>query len=109
MSFRARRDFARLLGTGGPSGQRGVAKTAAESFRPVRVNREELAELLEFVEQEEELLVQRLSGLEARSLQTQPELFAKTIGTLTPDPPTMPAAALLPLEPPTTFVTYGEL
>jgi putative transposase len=64
---------------------------------------------LEFVGQEEEILVQRLSDLEARSLQTQPELFAKTIGTLTPDPPTMPAAALLPLEPPTTFVTYGEL
>ena len=73
------------------------------------VTAKKLAEFLEFVEEEEEILVQRLSDLEARSLQTQPELFAKAVATLTPGPPAVPPGALLPVEPPATFATYGEL
>jgi transposase InsO family protein len=75
------------------------------------VTAKKLAEFLESVEQEEEILVQRLSDLEARSLHAQPELPATLIdpGPLPSDPAATSAPALIPVERPATFVTYGEL
>jgi transposase InsO family protein len=75
------------------------------------VTAKKLAEFLESVEQEEEILVQRLSDLEARSIQTQPELFANPIGAcvMTPNSSVAPAHLPIPVELPATFVTYGEL
>jgi putative transposase len=73
------------------------------------VTAKRLAEFLESVEQEEEILVQRLSDLEARSLHAQPELSAKTVDYC-PLPADLAATpASIPVERPATFVTYGEL
>jgi transposase InsO family protein len=65
-----------------------------------------LADFLKSVEQEEAILNQRLSDLEARSLQAQPELIAN--GPAFADTPEIPQPALLPA-PPADFVTYGEM
>jgi putative transposase len=65
-----------------------------------------LADFLKSVEQEEAILNQRLSDLEARSIQAQPELIAN--GPAFPDTPEIPEPALLPA-PPTNVVTYGEM
>jgi len=76
------------------------------------VTAKKLAEFLESVEQEEEILVQRLSDLEARSLHAQPELPATLIdppGPLPSDPAATSAPALTPAERLATFITYGEL
>jgi transposase InsO family protein len=75
------------------------------------VTAKKLAEFLESVEQEEEILVQRLSDLEARSLHVQPQLSAILIdpGPLPADPAATSAPASIPVERPATFVTYGEL
>jgi hypothetical protein len=91
---------------------------ASEELRKQRQNHsgqfavtaKKLAEFLESVEQEEEVLVQRLSDLEARSLLTQPELLAKPANAVgaTPDSPAAPPHLPIP-EPPATFVTYAEL
>lgn len=64
-----------------------------------------LAGFLKSVEQEESILIQRLSDLEARSIQAQPESIA-TVPTLpgaaSPEPAPMPMR-------PESFVTYGEI
>ena len=111
MPFGTLREFAWPLGKGGPDGQRGVAEKASEPFRSVRSDSEETGGVFESVEQEEEILVQRLSDLEARSIQTQPELFANPIGAcvMTPNSSVAPAHLPIPVELPATFVTYGEL
>ena len=74
--FGTLRQPARPLGTGGSSGERGVAQaddriTPAGSPSP----RVPSPDFLKSVEQEEAILIQRLSDLEARSLQRQPELI----------------------------------
>ncbi|MGA7415393.1 MAG: Mu transposase C-terminal domain-containing protein [Bryobacteraceae bacterium] len=70
-----------------------------------------LAEFLESVEVQEEILVQRLSDLEARSYHAQSDSPALSIavGTLMPHPSTTLAYAPISVEPAATFVTYGEL
>jgi putative transposase len=64
-----------------------------------------LADFLKSVEQEEAILIQRLGDLEARSLQTQPEMIVT--GPALQDAPELFEPALLP--PPPSFVTYGEM
>ncbi|MDZ4801910.1 MAG: DDE-type integrase/transposase/recombinase, partial [Bryobacteraceae bacterium] len=64
-----------------------------------------LADFLKSVEQEEAILIQRLSDLEARSLQTPPEMVAT--GPALQDAPELFEPALL--SPPPSFVTYGEM
>lgn len=73
------------------------------------VTAKKLAEFLESVELNEEILVQRLSDLEARSLHAKPALSVEPFAeeTSIPDPDEAPAPMLI--EPPPTFVTYGEL
>ena len=66
-----------------------------------------LAVFLKSVEQEEEILIQRLSDLEARSLQTQPELVPA--GPALQDAPESFEPVPLPVVPPPSFVTYGEM
>lgn len=63
-----------------------------------------LADFLKSVEQEEAILTQRLSDLEAKSLQAQPGLIANRPAF--PDTPEIPGPALLPAQP---AVTYGEM
>lgn len=65
-----------------------------------------LADFLKSVEQEETILIQRLSDLEARSLQAAAEFVATTSASL--DAPEVLELALLP-PPPPSFVTYGEM
>jgi transposase InsO family protein len=72
------------------------------------VTAKKLAEFLESVELEEGILIQRLSDLEARSLDVQSGLRSKSevVSGLEPQPsPT----ELAPADPPATLVTYGEL
>lgn len=64
-----------------------------------------VADFLKSVEQEEAILIQRLSDLEARSIQAQPELIATA--SVFPDAP-IPEPALMPMQP-MSFVTYGEM
>jgi putative transposase len=73
------------------------------------VTAKKLAVFLESVELEEEILIQRLCDLEARSLHVQPEL-GTNLDTV---PQSGPQALLIerpePVDSPTSFVTYGEL
>ena len=63
MSFGVLRGFARPFGTRDPHGERGVAEAPPESFRAVRDHRaKKLAEFLESVELQEEILIQRLTA-----------------------------------------------
>lgn len=76
------------------------------------VTAKKLAEFLESVEQEEEILVQRLSDLEARSIHAQPGLSpiavdARALMTVPETSAVSPAT--IPVEARPTFVTYGEL
>lgn len=66
-----------------------------------------LADFLKSVEQEEAILIQRLSDLEARSLQGQPELVPA--GPTLQDAPESFEPVPLPVVPPPSFVTYGEM
>jgi transposase InsO family protein len=68
-----------------------------------------LAEFLESVELEEEILAQRLRDLEARSLHDPPEISAKPLVKI--DTRRTSPAATRPQKPPTavSFQTYGEL
>jgi hypothetical protein len=63
-----------------------------------------LADFIKSVEQEE--MIQRLSDLEARSLQTEPHFLAPSPALL--DAPEALDPAVLP-PPPPTFITYGEM
>jgi hypothetical protein len=69
-----------------------------------------LADFLKSVEQEEAILIQRLSDLEARSLQAQSNLITELaeVAASAPGAPEVPEPALLPA-PPASFVTYGEM
>jgi hypothetical protein len=73
------------------------------------VTANKLAEFLESVEQEEAILIQRLSDLEARSLQTGPEPCAKA-GPIASQPEQLATGlpASIPLVAPEVFTTYGE-
>ena len=65
-----------------------------------------LADFMKSVEQEETILIQRLSDLEARSLQAEPQFLATALALL--DAPEVLDPA--PLSPPlSVFVTYGEM
>jgi hypothetical protein len=65
-----------------------------------------LADFMKSVEQEETILIQRLSDLEARSLKTEPQFLAPSPALL--DVPEALDPAVLP-PPPPTFITYGEM
>jgi transposase InsO family protein len=65
-----------------------------------------LADFLKSVEQEEAILIQRLSDLEARSLQVLPELIAN--GPPLAELPEIPEPPLSPA-PPAEFIAYGEM
>ena len=91
---------------------------ASEELRKRRSNHsgqfaitaKKLAEFLESVELEEQILLQRLSDLEARSLHAHTEPCVKTVAalvTLRQEPPA--TDTLMPVGPPTDFVTYGEI
>ena len=73
------------------------------------VTAKKLAEFLESVEIEEEILIQRLSDFEARSLHVQPELCTKAEVVSRPESPPSPTETPAPVDPPASFVTYGEL
>src|SRR5262245_41955565 len=73
------------------------------------VTARKLAEFLESVEIEEEILIQRLSDLEARSLHVQPELCTEAKVVSRPESPPSPTEAPVPADPTASFVTYGEL
>jgi transposase InsO family protein len=74
------------------------------------VTAKKLAEFLESVELKEEILLQRLSDLETRSLPSQPELCAKAVVDLAVARPQPTATVMpVPVEPPAVFVTYGEI
>lgn len=91
---------------------------ASEELRKRRSNHsgqfaitaKKLAEFLESVELEEQILLQRLSDLEARSLHAQPERCVTAVadaGVSHQEPPA--ADTLIAFGPPTAFVTYGEI
>jgi transposase InsO family protein len=73
------------------------------------VTAKKLAEFLESVELTEEILVQRLSDLEARSLHARPELSGAPVAAAVQAPHSDKALPPIPIEPIPTFVTYGEL
>jgi hypothetical protein len=91
-------------------------RMASEELRKRRQNHSgqfaitarKLAEFLESVELQEEILVQRLSDLEARSLQTQPERPAVQVAT-TAYESNPPESAVVHTDEPICFMTYGEL
>jgi hypothetical protein len=72
------------------------------------ITAKKLAEFLESVELQEEILVQRLSDLEARSLHTrsEPALVAVTTSGCESNPP---VSAPVYTDEPVCFMTYGEL
>jgi putative transposase len=65
-----------------------------------------LADFMKSVEQEETILIQRLSDLEARSLQAEPEFVASAPALL--EAPDVLELVLVAPTPPS-FVTYGEM
>ena len=65
-----------------------------------------LADFMKSVEQEETILIQRLSDLEARSLHSEPQFLATAPALL--DAPEVLDPVPLPAPPPR-FVTYGEM
>jgi hypothetical protein len=73
------------------------------------VTAKKLAEFLESVELEEQILVQRLGDLEARSLQVQPAISAKAAVNSAFPRRESPAATLVPLDRPASLATYGSL
>lgn len=74
------------------------------------VTAKKLAEFLESVELEEEILTQRLSDLEARSLHVQPKLGVKIAADLPATHQQSPLTrASASIDPSGSFVTYGEL
>ena len=73
------------------------------------VTAKKLAEFLESVELNEEILVQRLSDLEARSLHAKPTVSAEPCAAETSILEPDEAPMLVSIEPPPAFVTYGEL
>jgi hypothetical protein len=73
------------------------------------VTAKKLAVFLESVELEEEILIQRLSDLEARSLHVQPELRTKVEAVSRPGSQPSPTERPARVDPPVALVTYGEL
>ena len=77
------------------------------------VTAKKLAEFLESVETREEILLQRMSDLEARSLNPQPQLSSKPEAVAEEESPAEANAKLaapsIPLAVPAEFIPYGEM